>query len=211
MEQVKAILERHPNEPALVIGMYLDQLTAIAGPLGLPVITGTTPQRVRDRLYEESSRRHPDPGRIKGGELAVDLPEASLAIQVSGTFGSGKRKRSGWAGSSAKGAGKSGLFLFPCFARHRGAGVRPEAAAFLCEQGYAIQSRRWARLPAGIPRPATVVRCAYEALPNRLVAIPRQVAAWGELSIAARRTFLDGIAPGFPGAFPGWPCHDGAP
>jgi DNA excision repair protein ERCC-3 len=89
LEEVRAILSQHPGEPALVIGMYLDQLSAIAGPLGLPVITGTTPQKVRDSLY----------GRFKAGEIsilavskvanfAVDLPEASVAIQISGTFGS---------------------------------------------------------------------------------------------------------------------------
>jgi DNA excision repair protein ERCC-3 len=51
IDLVKAVLDAHKGEPALVIGMYLDQLAAIAEPLGLPVITGSTPQRVRDKLY----------------------------------------------------------------------------------------------------------------------------------------------------------------
>ncbi len=86
---VKEILDRHPGEPALVIGMYLDQLKSIASPLGLPVITGSTPQRVRDRLYADFKA-----GRIrilavsKVANFAVDLPDASVAIQISGTFGS---------------------------------------------------------------------------------------------------------------------------
>lgn len=85
---VRRLLERHPDEPALVIGMYLDQLEKIAGPLGLPVLTGATPQRKRDELF----------ARFKAGQIrvlavskvanfAVDLPEASVAIQISGTFG----------------------------------------------------------------------------------------------------------------------------
>jgi DNA excision repair protein ERCC-3 len=87
--QVLSLLEKHPNEPALVIGMYLDQLAAIAGPLGLPVITGATPQKLRDELYGDFKN-----GKIrilavsKVANFAVDLPEASVAIQISGTFGS---------------------------------------------------------------------------------------------------------------------------
>ncbi len=86
---VSQLLDGHPDEAALVIGTYLDQLKQIANPLGLPVLTGATPQRKRDELYE----------RFRSGEVrvlavskvanfAVDLPEASVAIQVSGTFGS---------------------------------------------------------------------------------------------------------------------------
>jgi DNA excision repair protein ERCC-3 len=86
---VQRLLEQHPDEPVLVIGMYLDQLEGIARPLGLPVLTGTTPQRKRDELF----------ARFKAGDIrvlavskvanfAVDLPEASVAIQISGTFGS---------------------------------------------------------------------------------------------------------------------------
>ncbi len=89
LRAVREILERHPGDPTLVIGMYLDQLRALAEPLGLPVLTGTTPQRLRDRLYGDFRA-----GRVrvlavsKVANFAVDLPEASVAIQVSGTFGS---------------------------------------------------------------------------------------------------------------------------
>ena len=85
IDSVREILARHPDEPALLIGMYLDQLKALAEPLGLPVITGATPQRKRDKLYADFRD-----GRIrvlavsKVANFAVDLPEASLAIQVSG-------------------------------------------------------------------------------------------------------------------------------
>jgi DNA excision repair protein ERCC-3 len=86
---VRRLLERHSGEPALVIGMYLDQLREIAAPLGLPVLTGATPQRKRDELFADFKA-----GRIrvlavsKVANFAVDLPEASVAIQISGTFGS---------------------------------------------------------------------------------------------------------------------------
>ncbi len=89
LDVVRSLLERHPGEPALVIGMYLDQLDQVAGPLGLPVLTGATPQRKRDELFGQFKR-----GEIrvlavsKVANFAVDLPEASVAIQISGTFGS---------------------------------------------------------------------------------------------------------------------------
>jgi DNA excision repair protein ERCC-3 len=89
VEEVRAILDLHPDEPALVMGMYLDQLKAIAAPLGVTVITGATPQRARDALYADFKT-----GKIgilavsKVANFAVDLPEAGVAIQISGTFGS---------------------------------------------------------------------------------------------------------------------------
>jgi DNA excision repair protein ERCC-3 len=89
LDIVRRLLERHPNEPVLVIGMYLNQLEKVAGPLGLPVLTGNTPQRKRDELFAQFKE-----GRIrvlavsKVANFAVDLPEASVAIQISGTFGS---------------------------------------------------------------------------------------------------------------------------
>ena len=80
--------------------MYLDQLKALAEPLGLPVITGSTSQRMRDKPFADFRE-----GRIrvlavsKVANFAVDLPEASLAIQVSGTFGSARKRRSASAAS----------------------------------------------------------------------------------------------------------------
>jgi DNA excision repair protein ERCC-3 len=141
--QVREILDRHPDEPALVIGMYLDQLAAIAEPLGLPVITGSTPQKSRDHLYGEFKA-----GRIrilavsKVANFAVDLPEASLAIQVSGTFGSrqeeaqrlGRVLRPKELGTQA--------FFYSLVSRDT---VEQDFALkrqlFLCEQGYAYTIR----------------------------------------------------------------------
>ncbi len=89
LEIVRQLLARHPNEPVLVIGMYLEQLKQLAGPLGLPVLTGATPQRKRDELYaafKQGSIRVLAVSKV--ANFAVDLPEASVAIQISGTFGS---------------------------------------------------------------------------------------------------------------------------
>jgi len=86
---VRKLIEKHKNDQVLVIGQYLDQLEALSKELGAPIIQGKTPNEERDDLYK----------KFKSGELgllivskvanfAVDLPDANVAIQVSGTFGS---------------------------------------------------------------------------------------------------------------------------
>lgn len=86
---VKEIIEKCPNDKILVIGQYLDQLDEITKMLGCPIITGKTPNTERDKIYADFRQ-----GKIrvlvvsKVANFAIDLPDASLAIQVSGTFGS---------------------------------------------------------------------------------------------------------------------------
>ena len=86
---VKEIIEKCPDDKILVIGQYLDQLSEIAKTLGSPIITGKTPNTERDKIYADFRQ-----GKIKVlvvskvANFAIDLPDASLAIQVSGTFGS---------------------------------------------------------------------------------------------------------------------------
>ncbi|MFQ5668921.1 MAG: DNA repair helicase XPB [Acidobacteriota bacterium] len=86
---VERILRRHPGEGVLVIGHYLDQLRRLAADLGAPLVMGSTPQGERDRLYEEfRAGRLPVLVVSRVANFAVDLPSASVAVQVSGTFGS---------------------------------------------------------------------------------------------------------------------------
>jgi DNA excision repair protein ERCC-3 len=86
---VRQLIARHPHAPTLIIGQYLDQIKQIAQECDAPLITGKTTQRERERLY----------GLFRAGELrllvlskvgnfSLDLPEAEVLIQVSGTFGS---------------------------------------------------------------------------------------------------------------------------
>jgi DNA excision repair protein ERCC-3 len=86
---VSALVSRFPFDRILVIGQYIDQLYLIAAALRAPIITGKTPTIDRDRLYEDFRA---GVTRIlvvsKVANFAVDLPDASMAIQVSGTFGS---------------------------------------------------------------------------------------------------------------------------
>ena len=86
---VRQIIEQFPEDKILVIGQYLQQLDEITKELGCPIITGKTPNAERDKIYQDFRE-----GKIrvlvvsKVANFAIDLPDASLAIQVSGTFGS---------------------------------------------------------------------------------------------------------------------------
>ena len=85
----RRILERHEGESVLVIGQYIDQLESFAEALNADLITGQTPVDERERLFGEFRR-----GEIKllivskVANFSVDLPDASVAIQISGSFGS---------------------------------------------------------------------------------------------------------------------------
>jgi hypothetical protein len=84
-----ASLRAHPDDRVLVIGQYMEQIEEIAASLGAPIITGKTAIHERQRLYE-SFRAGEIPVLVvsKVANFAIDLPSASVAIQVSGTFGS---------------------------------------------------------------------------------------------------------------------------
>jgi DNA excision repair protein ERCC-3 len=86
---VQRLVDRHAGEPTLVIGQYLDQLAELAESLDAPLITGETTVRERQRLF--AAFREGGIGLLvvsKVANFSIDLPEASVAIQVSGTFGS---------------------------------------------------------------------------------------------------------------------------
>lgn len=86
---VRRLVEEHRDQQVLVIGQYLDQLEELGEELDAPVLTGKTGEAERERLYEAFRT-----GEIsvlvvsKVANFSVDLPEASVAIQVSGSFGS---------------------------------------------------------------------------------------------------------------------------
>ncbi len=86
---IEALVERHRGEPTLVIGMYVEHLAEVAERLGAPLLTGKTPVRERERLY--AAFRDGEEALLvvsKVANFSIDLPDASVAVQVSGTFGS---------------------------------------------------------------------------------------------------------------------------
>lgn len=86
---VRDLVARHANQPTLVIGQYLDQIEELSQALDAPVITGATPVKERQRLFE--AFRSGEVGLLvvsKVANFSIDLPSAEVAIQVSGSFGS---------------------------------------------------------------------------------------------------------------------------
>lgn len=86
---IQKLLAKHTGEPTLIIGQYIDQLNAVAAALNAALITGDTPISERERLFAEFRE-----GRLgvlvvsKVANFSIDLPEASVAIQISGSYGS---------------------------------------------------------------------------------------------------------------------------
>src|SRR5690242_11368095 len=138
---VRTVLDRHPGEPTLVIGAYLDQLEELGEELQAPIIQGSTRTAERERLFDA----------FRSGELktlvvskvanfSIDLPDATVAIQVSGTFGS-RQEEAQRLGRllRPKGDGRQAHFysivsrdtLDTDYAAHR--------QRFLAEQGYAYR------------------------------------------------------------------------
>ena len=89
LEIAESIIKMFPEDKILVIGQYISQLEEISKRLNVPIITGKTPNAERDKIYSDFRA-----GNIhvlvvsKVANFAIDLPDASIAIQVSGTFGS---------------------------------------------------------------------------------------------------------------------------
>lgn len=86
---VEELIAKHPDDQILVIGTYLEQLEQMAARLGAPLLTGKTPVRERQQLYRQIRQ-----GNLrclvvsKVANFAIDLPDVSVAIEISGTFGS---------------------------------------------------------------------------------------------------------------------------
>ena len=88
-EVLDQLLRKHPDDHLLIIGVYLDQLQRVAEHYDYPLITGKTAVRQRCKLYQQF--REGTIRRLivsKVGNFAIDLPDASVMIQISGTFGS---------------------------------------------------------------------------------------------------------------------------
>ena len=138
---VEALVHHHADDRVLVIGQYLDQLAELAEHLEAPLITGETPVKERQRLFEAFRQ-----GEVrvlvvsKVANFSVDLPEAGVAIQVSGSFGS-RQEEAQRLGRllRPKADGRTARFYAVVardtvdadFAQHR--------QRFLAEQGYAYR------------------------------------------------------------------------
>ncbi len=86
---IQKLLKKHAGEPTLVIGQYLDQIHEVSAALQVPEITGETPVDERERLFEQFRSGQLSTLVVsKVANFSIDLPEASVAIQISGSYGS---------------------------------------------------------------------------------------------------------------------------
>jgi len=138
---IERLVELHRGAQTLVIGQYLDQLDDLGERLGVPVIKGDTTVRERERLFE--AFRKGDVHTLvvsKVANFSIDLPEASVAIQVSGSFGSRQEEAQRLGRILRPKADKGTARFYAVVARDT---VDQDFAAhrqrFLAEQGYAYR------------------------------------------------------------------------
>lgn len=156
IEICQEIMQRHGESRLLIIGQYLKQLRALARHFDIPLITGQTPQSEREKLYAQFRK-----GELrqlilsKVGNFALDLPDANVLIQVSGTFGSRQEEAQRLGRILRPKTGGAGAHFYTVttrdtkeldFALHR--------QLFLTEQGYRYEifdAQEWLGRPPAIP------------------------------------------------------------
>ena len=135
---IKKLIAQFPEEQILVIGMYVSQVKSVGEALGVPVLTGATTQKKRDQLFGDFRA-----GKIrilavsKVANFSVDLPDAGVAIQISGTFGSRQEEaqRLGRILRPKKGLNQAHFFsLVSHDTKEQEFAMKRQL--FLCEQGY---------------------------------------------------------------------------
>ncbi len=140
IEVMRQIVERHRGDQVLIIGQYLDQLDKVCADFAAPIITGKTPNREREQIFNDFRE-----GRIsvlivsKVANFSIDLPDANVAIQISGTFGSRQEEaqRLGRILRPKSGGGGNMAYFYTLVtqdSREREFAVKRQL--FLTEQGY---------------------------------------------------------------------------
>src|SRR6266852_7376241 len=138
LDVVRFLVDRHRDDQILIIGQYLNQLNILAEELQATMITGHTSNKQREKLYEQFRR-----GEIKHmvvskvANFAIDLPDANVAIQVSGTFGS-RQEEAQRLGRILRPKADGGLAYFYSIVTRdtRDQEFSANRQLFLTEQGY---------------------------------------------------------------------------
>ncbi|POB10386.1 DNA repair helicase XPB [Sulfobacillus sp. hq2] len=132
------LLAEHQDDHILIIGQYLDQLEAIHQEIGAPLITGQTPTAVREELYQKfRSGEVPVLIVSKVANFSIDLPDANVAIQVSGAFGS-RQEEAQRLGRILRPKKDGGMATFYSLVTEdtKEQDFAQKRQLFLCEQGY---------------------------------------------------------------------------
>ncbi len=136
-----ALAKKHEDEQVLIIGQYIDQLDALSEALGVPIIKGDTPLKEREELFNLYRS-----GEIKClvvskvANFSIDLPDATIAIQVSGTFGSRQEEAQRLGRVLRPKADGRGARFYSLVARDTvDQDFAQNRQRFLAEQGYAYR------------------------------------------------------------------------
>jgi DNA excision repair protein ERCC-3 len=153
LQCLRRLLAEHRGDKVLVIGQYLDQLEAIASETGAPILTGKTPQPERDALFERFRSGDLDVLIVsKVANFAVDLPDANVAIQVSGTFGSRQEEAQRLGRILRPKAGANQARFYALVTRDtRDQEFAQNRQRFLTEQGYQYEIVVWEPSSGDIP------------------------------------------------------------
>jgi DNA excision repair protein ERCC-3 len=149
LHRVRELIRKHRGDRILILGMYIDQLKILAKEFDIPVLTGATAQARRDACFAAFREGTcPVLACSKIANFSVDLPDASVAIQISGTFGSRQEEAQRMGRILRPKPGENQAFFYSLvshetteqdFAMNR--------QLFLCEQGYEYHISHDGELP----------------------------------------------------------------
>ena len=143
IEIARQIISNHREDSIMVIGQYLSQLDQLASALSAPLITGKTPNPEREEIYRAFRQ-----GKVqvivvsKVANFAIDLPDASVAIQVSGTFGS-RQEEAQRLGRILRPKDKNSFFYSVISRYTTEESFAANRQKFLTEQGYKYHIELW--------------------------------------------------------------------
>jgi DNA excision repair protein ERCC-3 len=145
LEAVRSLMHRHRGLPTLIIGQYLDQLRTLAQELSVPLITGSMNQTERVRWFDAFRN-----GMIrtllvsKVANFAVDLPDAAVAIEVSGSFGSRQEEAQRLGRILRPKSGENKAYFYALVTENsKETDFAARRQLFLIEQGYEYAVRRF--------------------------------------------------------------------
>lgn len=138
IDVLKELVNMHKNDKILIIGQYIDQLNIITKELNVPLITGKTKNKDREELYDKFKNGNVNILLVsKVANYAIDLPDANVAVQVSGTFGS-RQEEAQRLGRilRPKGGDNKAYFYSVVTSDSREQEFASKRQLFLTEQGY---------------------------------------------------------------------------
>lgn len=150
---IKKILTHHEGEQTLIIGAYIDQLEEIAGIVNAPIIDGRTSTKKREELFNAFRSQEISTLVVsKVANFSIDLPEAAVAIQVSGTFGSRQEEAQRLGRLLRPKADGGEAYFYTLVSRDSvDATYAAHRQRFLAEQGYAFRIVDAADLDQALP------------------------------------------------------------